>query len=45
MKLMEAIQDVLPEGVINVVTGPGGEIGKALAANSRTRRCRSPGKR
>jgi aldehyde dehydrogenase len=35
LKLMETIQDVLPEGVINVVTGPGGEIGKALAANTR----------
>jgi aldehyde dehydrogenase len=32
---MEVIEDVLPEGVINVVTGPGAEIGKALAANPR----------
>ena len=35
LKLMETIQDVLPPGVINVVTGPGAEIGKALAANPR----------
>jgi aldehyde dehydrogenase len=35
LKLMEVIGDILPPGVINVVTGPGGEIGKALAANPR----------
>jgi aldehyde dehydrogenase len=35
LKLMEVIEDVLPAGVINVVTGPGGEIGKALATNPR----------
>src|SRR5665648_594509 len=35
MKLMEVIEDVVPPGVINVVTGPGAEIGKALAANPR----------
>jgi len=28
-------QDILPAGVLNVVTGPGGEIGKALASNPR----------
>ncbi len=33
--LMDLIRDVIPPGVINVVTGPGGEIGKALAANPR----------
>jgi aldehyde dehydrogenase len=33
--LMDLIGDLLPPGVINVVTGPGGEIGKALAGNSR----------
>ncbi len=33
--LMELIADLLPAGVVNVVTGPGGEIGKALAANPR----------
>ena len=33
--LMDLIADFLPPGVINVVTGPGGEIGKALAANHR----------
>ncbi len=35
LKLMEVIEDVLPPGVINVVTGPGAEIGKALATNPR----------
>jgi aldehyde dehydrogenase len=35
LKLMEVIDEVLPPGVINVVNGPGGEIGKALAANPR----------
>ena len=33
--LMDLIGDLLPPGVINVVTGPGGEIGKALASNPR----------
>jgi aldehyde dehydrogenase len=33
--LMDLIADIVPAGVINVVTGPGGEIGKALAANPR----------
>ena len=35
MKLMEVIADVLPKGLVNVVTGPGAEIGKALATNKR----------
>jgi aldehyde dehydrogenase len=35
LKLAEVIQDVVPDGLINVVTGPGAEIGKALAANPR----------
>lgn len=35
MVLMDLIADLVPPGVINVVTGPGGEIGKALAANPR----------
>ena len=35
MTLMGLIGDIVPPGVINVVTGPGGEIGKALAANPR----------
>jgi len=35
LKLMEVIGDIVPPGVINVVTGPGAEIGKALAANPR----------
>ena len=35
LKLMEVLADVLPKGLVNVVTGPGGEIGKALATNKR----------
>jgi aldehyde dehydrogenase len=35
LKLMEVIGDVLPPGVINVVNGPGAEIGKALATDRR----------
>ncbi len=35
MKLMEVLQDVVPAGVINVVNGPGAEIGRALATNKR----------
>jgi aldehyde dehydrogenase len=35
LKLMEVIGDRVPPGVINVVNGPGGEIGKALATSPR----------
>jgi len=35
LKLLEVIGDLVPPGVLNVVTGPGGEIGKALASNPR----------
>ncbi len=35
LKLMEVIGDVVPAGVVNVVNGPGAEIGKALASNKR----------
>ena len=35
LKLCELIEDVVPEGVINVVNGPGAEIGRALASNKR----------
>jgi aldehyde dehydrogenase len=35
LKLMEVIQDTVPPGVINVVTGPGAEVGKALATSPR----------
>jgi aldehyde dehydrogenase len=35
LKLMEVIGDVVPPGVINVVNGPGAEIGKALATSPR----------
>jgi aldehyde dehydrogenase len=35
LKLMELLEEVLPAGVINVVNGPGAEIGKALATSKR----------
>jgi aldehyde dehydrogenase len=35
LKLMEVVGDILPPGVLNVVNGPGAEIGKALASNKR----------
>jgi len=35
LKFAEVVGDVVPPGVINIVTGPGAEIGKALAANPR----------
>ena len=35
LKLMEVLEDILPPGVINVVIGPGAEIGKALATSKR----------
>ena len=35
LKLAEVIEDILPPGVINIVTGPGGDIGKALATSPR----------
>ena len=35
LKLAEVIGDIVPPGVINIVTGPGGEIGKALASSPR----------
>ncbi len=35
LKLMEVIEGIVPPGVINVVNGPGGEIGKALATSKR----------
>jgi aldehyde dehydrogenase len=35
LKLMELIGEILPEGVVNVVNGPGAEIGKALATSKR----------
>ncbi|MEK6441589.1 aldehyde dehydrogenase family protein [Pseudonocardia sp. T1-2H] len=35
LKLAEVIEDVVPPGVINIINGPGAEIGKALAANRR----------
>ena len=35
LKLMELIEEIVPQGVINVVNGPGAEIGKALATSKR----------
>ena len=35
LKLCELIGDIVPAGVLNVVNGPGAEIGKALATNKR----------
>ena len=35
LKLAELIGDTVPPGVLNIVTGPGGEIGKALATSRR----------
>jgi aldehyde dehydrogenase len=35
LKLMELLEEILPEGVVNVVNGPGAEIGKALASSKR----------
>jgi aldehyde dehydrogenase len=35
MLLTELMADILPAGAVNVVTGPGGEIGKALASSPR----------
>jgi aldehyde dehydrogenase len=35
LKLLEVIEGVVPPGVINVVNGPGAEIGKALATSKR----------
>jgi len=35
LKCAEVIADVLPPGVLNIVNGPGAEIGKALASNKR----------
>jgi len=35
LKFCEVIADAVPPGVINVVNGPGAEIGRALASNKR----------
>ena len=35
LKLMEVIGDVVPPGVINVITGPGAAVGQALASSKR----------
>jgi len=35
LKFAELVADIVPPGILNIVTGPGGEIGKALAANPR----------
>ncbi len=35
LKFAELIEDIVPPGVLNIVNGPGAEIGKALATNKR----------
>jgi aldehyde dehydrogenase len=35
LKLAEVIGEIVPPGVLNIVNGPGAEIGKALASNKR----------
>ena len=35
LKLAELIEEIVPPGVLNIVNGPGAEIGKALATNKR----------
>jgi aldehyde dehydrogenase len=35
LKLAEVMGELLPPGVLNIVNGPGAEIGKALASNKR----------
>jgi aldehyde dehydrogenase len=35
LKLAELLEDVVPPGVLNIVNGPGAEIGRALATNPR----------
>jgi aldehyde dehydrogenase len=35
LKLAELVEEIVPPGVLNVVNGPGAEIGKALATNKR----------
>ncbi|MGO9956560.1 MAG: aldehyde dehydrogenase family protein [Solirubrobacteraceae bacterium] len=35
LKLAEVLEGVLPPGVLNIVNGPGAEIGQALASNKR----------
>jgi len=35
LKLAEVIGDIIPPGVLNIITGPGAETGKALASSPR----------
>jgi aldehyde dehydrogenase len=35
LKFAEVVQEIVPAGVLNIVNGPGAEIGKALASNKR----------
>ena len=35
LKLAEVVEDIVPAGVLNIVNGPGAEIGRALASNKR----------
>ncbi len=35
LKLAELIEEIVPPGVLNIVDGPGGEVGRALATSKR----------
>ncbi len=35
LKLAEVVKEIVPPGVLNIVNGPGAEIGRALATNKR----------
>jgi len=35
LKFAELLEDIVPDGVVHIVTGPGAEIGKALASSPR----------
>src|SRR3546814_14786469 len=39
----ELTADILPPGVVNIVTGPGGSVGRAIAANPRIAKVSFPG--
>jgi aldehyde dehydrogenase len=43
LKFAELIADIVPPGVLNIVNGPGAEIGKALATNKRIAKIAFPG--
>jgi aldehyde dehydrogenase len=45
LKLAERIEDIVPAGVINVVNGPGAEMGRALATSKRIAKIAFTGER